>query len=249
MTMLNDFPLHQLQFYLTAPYPCSYLPEKMARSQVATPNYLIDTSVYNELIQIGFRRSGVYTYRPQCDFCHACVPVRLKTAEFSRDRAQRRAWRRHHGMQTVLRNLSFDPEHYALYRRYQLARHPGGGMDRDNQAQYRQFLLESSVATHLVEFREDDKLRMVSIVDRVYDGLSSVYTFFEPEVRAASLGTYSILWQAEWCQQRGLSHVYLGYWIAQSKKMAYKTKFRPLQGLIRGQWQDLSPSATESGSE
>jgi arginine-tRNA-protein transferase len=239
MALLNDFPLPQLQFYLTAPYPCSYLPGKMARSQVATPNYLIDTQIYNELIQMGFRRSGVYTYRPQCDHCHACIPVRLDAAKFEPSRSQRRTWRRHENMATEIRNLSFDPEHYALYRRYQLARHSGGGMDLDNQDQYRQFLLESSVATHLIEFRDEKALRMVSMVDRVWDGLSSVYTFFDPDLPRASLGTFSILWQIEWCKLRNLPHVYLGYWINHSPKMAYKINFQPLEGLINGSWQPL----------
>jgi arginine-tRNA-protein transferase len=137
------------------------------------------------------------------------------------------------------RELAFNPEHYALYLRYQRFRHPGGGMDQDSREQYQHFLLQSNVATDLLEFREDGALRMVSLVDRLADGLSSVYTFFEPAVSGASFGTYNILWQIERCRALGLAHLYLGYWIADSRKMAYKAAFRPIEGLVGGRWVEL----------
>jgi len=237
MTLLNDFPLRNLQFYITAPYPCSYLPDHEARSQVATPAYLIDSTVYSELVQAGFRRSGLYTYRPYCDRCRACVPVRLDVAEFQPTRAQRRAQKQHQNLEAVFQELKFNDQHYALYRRYQAGRHKGGGMDQDNREQFDHFLLQSNVATNLVEFREGDKLRMVSVIDRLADGLSSVYTFYDPDIAHASFGTYNVLWQARLCQSLGLPYLYLGYWIAQSQKMAYKSNFRPLQMLADGRWQ------------
>lgn len=239
MTSLSDFPPRRVQFYLTAPYPCSYLPEQSARSQVVTPNELVDDAVYSQLIRAGFRRSGLYTYRPQCDHCRACVPVRLMVEEFQPNRSQRRTWKRNQQLEAVLCEQTFDAGHYNLYRRYQASRHPGGGMDQDGEDQYRQFLLQSGVSTLLVEFRDADSLRMVSVVDVVEDGLSSVYTFFDPDMPQAGFGTYNILWQIELCRRMGLPYLYLGYWIAASDKMAYKANFQPLQGFADGQWQRL----------
>jgi len=236
MTLLHDVPLRNLQFYITSPYPCSYLPDRQARSQVATPAYLIDSPVYSELVKAGFRRGGLYTYRPYCDQCRECVPVRLAVADFKPTRAQRRAGKQHQHLETTFRDLAFSNEHYELYRRYQASRHAGGSMDQDSREQFAHFLLQSNVATSLVEFREGETLRMVSVIDRLADGLSSVYTFYDPDVAHASFGTWNVLWQARLCASLGLPYLYLGYWIAQSPKMAYKSNFQPLEMLVHGEW-------------
>lgn len=232
--------LRALQFYSTAEYPCSYLPGRQARSEVAAPAHLIDATRYSRLVEQGFRRSGLFTYRPHCRSCQACLPLRVDVAHFRPDRSQRRCWRRHQDLTVRVLPLRWRADHFALYQQYQTARHAGAGMDDDTEKQYRQFLLASGVASRLIEFRAPDgSVKMVALVDMLDNGLSAVYTFFDPEARG-SLGTFGVLWQIHQCRELGLPWLYLGYWIRESRKMVYKSRFQPAQILMDGQWQALA---------
>lgn len=237
MSQIKELPFATLQFYATAPYPCSYLPGRQARSQVAAPGNLIHSDTYSQLIDQGFRRSGLFTYRPHCDDCKACVPIRINVGQFEPSRTQLRIQKRHQNLLPLVAELAWSEEHYSLYTRYQARRHPNGGMDEDSRQQYGEFLLASRVNTRLVEFRDQEGvLKMVSIIDVLEQGLSSVYTFYDPEARG-SLGTYGILWQINQCRQLRLPWLYLGYWIENSEKMAYKANFKPAEYRLDGQWQ------------
>ncbi len=238
MSDIHDPSFNTLQFYLTAPYSCSYLEQHQARSQVVVPGHLISPQVYAQLLRHGFRRSGLFTYRPRCDQCRACISARVDSEHFVASRTQRRIARRHNNLQATVRPLEWDDTHFALYRKYQSSRHAGGGMDDDSAEQYREFLLTSRIDSRLVQFHDEDgQLRIVSIIDVSDDGLSSVYTFFDPDY-PGSLGTYCILWQIDYCRKLNLPWLYLGYWIAQSRKMAYKINFQPIQLYINNRWID-----------
>lgn len=186
---------------------------------------------------MGFRRSGTFVYRPHCDGCKACKPLRLIVNEFTGSRSQRRAWDKHRvGLKVRFVPLEYRSEHYELYLRYQRLRHQGGGMDRDSREQYQHFLLQSHVDTLLAEFRDAaGRLVMVSLIDVLTDGLSAVYTFYEPEFKG-SLGTFSVMWQIDLAKAHRLPYLYLGYWIEDSSKMAYKAKFTPCEILDDGHW-------------
>lgn len=241
MTLASPLAQEPLQYYATAAYPCSYLPDRVARSQVVAPADAIDVQAYSELVALGFRRSGAFIYRPHCDHCQACTSVRLPVARFEPSRSQRRAWSQHADLQVKIMPPTFIEEHYALYKLYQRVRHTGGGMDQDDVAQYHDFLVKTHVRSLLAEFRQPHpdggpgELKMVSIVDQLDRGLSAVYTFFAPQPKQ-SFGTFNVLWQIRLAQQLGLEYLYLGYWIEQCQKMSYKTRFRPYEQFIKGHW-------------
>lgn len=247
MSSLEELPLFRLRFYLTAPYPCSYLPDRMARSQVAAPGSLVDTTVYSELVRLGFRRSGQHVYRPRCDNCCACTPVRIPVDAFTPNRSQRRCLQRNRDVLMRLRPLVFEEAHYRLYRRYQHARHAGSGMDQDDREQYRGFLLQSRVDSALAEFTLEGEVIMVSLVDRLLDGLSAVYTFFEPDLAMRGLGVLGVLAQVRLTREMGLPYLYLGYWIQGCRKMAYKQSYRPLEALSDGQWLSMEKKMETDG--
>ncbi len=228
-----------LAFYLTTPYPCSYLPGEAARSQVLAPGMMAMGPSYDALIRHGFRRSGEHIYRPRCDACQACVPVRLPVAEFQPDRSQRRCRQRNADLELRVLEPAFDAEHYALYRRYQSARHGGLGMDLEDSEAYQAywaFIVASPVRSRLLEWRLAGEVVAVALIDIVEEGLSAVYTFYSPDHPPRSLGTLAVLAQIAWAREQGMIWLYLGFWIAESPKMAYKARFRPLEAYRDGAW-------------
>lgn len=243
MTLPSEAPLHKLQFYVTTAYACGYLPNQRAQSLIATPQHLINAQVYSGLIQQGFRRSGKFAYRPHCENCNACIPVRLLVDDFKPNRSQKRSFKHHLNLVVSILPLAFHQDHFELYTAYQAARHDENvaqdknSEDIENKAnQYRDFLVESNVETLLIEFRLDGLLKMVSVVDILRDGISAVYTFYATSDLHASYGTFNIMWLNEWTRHLSLPYLYLGYWIKDSQKMAYKQNFKPQQALIDGEW-------------
>jgi leucyl-tRNA---protein transferase len=240
MTLLTEAPLHKLQFYVTTPYACGYLPKKLAQSLIATPHHLVDANIYSGLITQGFRRSGKFAYRPHCEQCNACIPARVVLAGFAPNRSQKRAYKQHANLSARVIPLGYHQDHFTLYASYQKARHAepeNFNQDKDEAEQYRQFLCQSNVESLMIEFRDSENLlKIVSVIDIVNDGVSAVYTFYDTQNTKSSFGTYSIMWQAEWTKMLGLPYLYLGYWISESEKMAYKQAFKPQQKLIDGEW-------------
>lgn len=241
MSLPSDQPLQKLQFYVTTGYSCGYLPNKLAQSLIAAPQYLVDAKVYNSLIQQGFRRSGKFAYRPHCENCKECIPVRIVVNDFTPNRSQKRAFKQHQNITATILPVDFYEAHYTLYAAYQRTRHsdqskPDANAEENDIAQYRNFLCQTNVESVMVEFRDAHGLRMVSVIDIVQDGISAVYTFYDTSDEKASYGTYNVLWQTEWTKSLGLPYLYLGYWIKDSRKMAYKQNYKPLEKLIDGEW-------------
>lgn len=237
MTAPSDFKL--LSFFATPEHPCSYLDDRQAVTVFADPDYPKDSNLYSVLSRHGFRRSGEHIYRPHCTHCNACTPLRVLARQFTPNRNQRRAWKKNKDLSVTAVQPAFASEHFELYRRYLASRHPDGGMDNQGPNQYLDFLTSIWSDTTFFEFRKDGKLLAVAVCDRIDDGLSAVYSFYDPDYPKRSLGTYLILWLVEHARNLGLHAVYLGYWIAESRKMAYKSQFHPAEQLDDGVWKPL----------
>jgi len=226
----------KLNFYITSAHPCNYLPGRQASSLIADLRVRITTPIYAALINHGFRRSGDYVYRPHCQACDACVPVRVPVALFQPKRSQKRTWQRNQDLHVRRVDCAYHAEHFLLYQRYVRSRHNGTGMDQCGPDHYMEFIGSAGIDTVLYEFRHGDALLAVAVVDQLPQGLSAVYTFFEPDQKARSLGVYAVLWQIYEAQRVGLPWLYLGYWIKDCRKMSYKDQYRPQEMYRNGQW-------------
>ncbi len=228
--------LRTLIFYATPEHSCSYLPEQKATTMFVDPKAEVDLRLYSQLSRLGFRRSGNHYYRPHCEDCRACIPVRLPAHLFSPSRSQRRTLERNGDLSVQLVDAYFSEEHYQIYERYINQRHQDGDMFPPSRDQYRSFLIDGSEYTRFAEFRLGERLIAVAVIDLLDDGLSAIYTFYDPDYSDRGLGTYAILWQIEEVRRRGDAYLYLGYWIKQCHKMAYKTKFRPIEMMTNDRW-------------
>ncbi|SOD94322.1 arginine-tRNA-protein transferase [Caenispirillum bisanense] len=227
-------------FFTTAPMPCPYLPGRMERKIVTELTPPGADALHDVLSRAGFRRSHSIAYAPACSGCNACVPVRIVTAEFSQSRTQRKVWAANQDLHATPVPARATAEQYALFSRYQAERHTGSDMALMGFYDYRSMVDESPIDTCLLEFRDGDgELKAVCLTDRMTDGLSAVYSFFDPRLTDRSLGTHMVLWLVAEARRLGLPYVYLGYWIRDSRKMAYKIRFRPLEGFTSQGWRRI----------
>lgn len=235
-------PLQSLAFYASPEHDCSYLPQARAVTLFADPAANMDMGLYSRLAELGFRRSGDLVYRPHCPRCQACVPARLPVARFQPSRAQRRTLQANADTVARLAGTDIKEEHFQLYRHYISQRHPGGGMDDPDPARYKDFLTSPWAKTEFVEFHHGGQLMAVAVLDVLSHGLSSVYTFFDPDYAHLSPGRYAILWSIEEVRRRALPWLYLGYWIGNCQKMRYKAEYRPLELRLDNRWQAFAKS-------
>ncbi len=225
--------------YATPLQPCGYLPGRQSRSLFVDPREKCDNRLYSRLIEQGFRRSGEHIYRPACHPCEACIPLRIPVEKFAPRRIQQRIRRRNRDLRVRRCPPRYEEAHFRLYCRYQHHRHRGGGMDNPTPQAYLGFLASSWSDTRFYEFRTEaeNELVAVTVADRIDTGLSAVYTFFDPTHAARSPGAYAILWLIEETTRLGLPWLYLGYWIADCPKMAYKNQYRPFELFRNGGWE------------
>ncbi len=228
-------------FYTTAPLPCPYVAGRTERKVVTEITGPDAENVHDRLSRAGFRRSHNIAYAPVCPACRACVPIRIPTATFQPGRTLRRIARDNallEGFEVPARATS---EQFQLFQRYQHARHGSGDMATMSFYDFRAMVEDTPIETFVAEFRDpDDRLVGACLADRLSDGLSAVYSFFAPGLERRSLGTYAILWLIERARSLDLPYVYLGYWVPDSRKMAYKARFRPSEILTGGIWRTLT---------
>lgn len=224
------------EVFLSMPHACSYLPGRTATSLFLDPRQPLDSRQYASFMRLGFRRSGDLVYRPHCRECNACIPVRIPVERFRPNRGQKRVWQRNRDLTVSAHPPVFRQEQFDLYRRYQATRHAGGGMDDPDPQKYLNFLGARHIHTVFHEFRLREKLLGVAVTDILPDGLSAVYTFFDPDEKRRALGVHAVLWQIEHARERQLPWLYLGYWIEECPKMSYKGHYRPLEAFLQGHW-------------
>ena len=235
-----------IQLYVTTDSPCGYYDDRISRNLVPDPNVPLNAPIYNRLIQHGFRRSGAHTYRPHCNNCQACIACRIPVNEAIISRSQKRCLKANRDINLTVAKAEYTDETFLLYQRYLNSRHVGGSMENPGKEDFQQFLFNDWCDTQFLEFRLDQKLIAVAVTDIVSNGISAVYSFFDPEMKQRSLGTFCILQQIEYAKTQQLDYVYLGYWIENHPKMHYKKNFKPLQLYLDERWQTADHHTTDS---
>ncbi len=231
--------LSQIKLFATHPHECSYLPDRLATTVFIDPEEVIDKGLYQHLSTMGFRRSGAHVYRPNCENCNACIPVRVPVNLFLPNRRQKRCLKANKDVSIALSKTDDNDEYYSLYERYINARHKDGDMYPPSREQFSSFLTKEWGITVFIEMRLGEKLIGVMVCDQLNDGLSAVYTYFDPDYPKRSLGVFAILSEIHLAQELGLQYLYLGYWIKESPKMAYKSEYRPVELLVEKRWRLL----------
>ena len=231
--------MRDLKVYTTYPHSCSYLDDQEATTLFVDPRQPVDQKLYSNLSQLGFRRSGSHIYRPHCTHCDACIPARIPVDLFERKRGQRRTWNRNQDLVVRATDDMRDDAAFELYHNYIESRHSDGDMYPPEREQYESFLSNAWGCTHYYRFYDGGSLIALSVVDELVDGLSAIYTFFDPALDKRSLGGFAILWQIEKAREMGLDYLYLGYWVRDCQKMAYKSDYRPLELYVNNRWTTL----------
>ncbi|MCC7274600.1 MAG: arginyltransferase [Alphaproteobacteria bacterium] len=240
MNRLAPQPLQH--FYRTAALPCPYLEGRMERKVLTEISGPAAAALYNGLSRAGFRRSHHLAYRPACTGCNACIPVRVAVGTFIASRNLRRLARFSEELAAAEEPAVASGEQFRLFSRYQRSRHAESDMATMTFGDYRAMVEDSPIETRLVTLRDPaGRLYAACLADRLDDGFSAVYSFFDPDEARRSLGTVLVLRLVERALVLGLPYVYLGYWIAGSRKMAYKARFRPLEALGPGGWTAIEP--------
>ena len=235
-------PSVKLEFYITHEHACNYLDDRLAKTLVADPQFPVNRLIHSRLSGLGFRRSGSMLYKPHCDNCSACIPVRISVHEFKmKSRKHRRTWKINSDLRVQCRKAGYDEKYYDLYRKYVNEIHKDGGMDNPSPEDFMHFLLCDWADTTFYEILQGEKLVAVAVTDRLEDGLSAVYTFYDPAYRKRSLGIYSILIQINEVTKQGLDWLYLGYWIADCTKMNYKNQFDHIEYYSNNKWLSFVP--------
>ncbi|MGB3668027.1 MAG: arginyltransferase [Bermanella sp.] len=225
---------------LSEDHACSYLPNHKANSVFLDHETPPSWQQYSQLTRIGFRRSGDHFYRPHCKQCDACLSCRVKSDEIDlTSKRFKRILNRNKHLTFTLVKSQFSEEHYALYEKYINTRHADGDMFPPSQEQYQNFLVYSASYSYFLEIRDNGVLIACCVSDALDDGLSAIYTYFDPELEKSSLGTLAVLLLCKMAREMNLPYVYLGYWIKNSQKMHYKVQFQPLEIFNGDNWQSL----------